>query len=76
MSHTCHAIGCDIPVPPKMFMCRTHWYMVPKHDRDLVWMLYRGGQEVDKNPSHEYVTETQRIIRELQERINRKQSWR
>lgn len=30
MEHTCHADMCAAVVPPKMFMCRTHWYMVPE----------------------------------------------
>lgn len=46
-AHTCHAIGCETPVPRKMFMCRRHWYMVPKHLRDAVWAHYTPGQERD-----------------------------
>jgi hypothetical protein len=30
MSHTCHAINCEVSVPPKMFMCLRHWRMVPR----------------------------------------------
>lgn len=53
--HTCHAKGCDVRVPPKMLMCRRHWYMVPKALRDAIWDTYREGQEIDKRPSGEYL---------------------
>ena len=49
--HTCHATDCETPVPPRMFMCRRHWYMVPKPMRDALWAAYRPGQERDMHPS-------------------------
>jgi hypothetical protein len=55
MSHTCHAPGCDVPVPPKLFACKAHWFSLPKHLRDAIWRHYRPGQERDKNPSAAYV---------------------
>lgn len=54
MSHTCHATGCDARVPPAMWGCRRHWYMVPKPIRDRIWATYRVGQCDDKNPSDAY----------------------
>ena len=54
-AHTCHADGCDSHVPPKMFMCRRHWFMVPRDLRDLVWATYRPGQEVRMDPTDEYL---------------------
>jgi len=45
--HTCHARNCDVVVPRKMFMCRPHWYMLPRPMRVLVWYLYVPGQEGD-----------------------------
>jgi hypothetical protein len=45
VDHTCHALTCDVPVPPKMLMCKRHWSMVPKHLRDRVWATYQIGQE-------------------------------
>jgi hypothetical protein len=54
VSHTCHAEGCGTAVPPRMWGCRRHWFMVPKTLRDRVWATYRPGQEVDKLPSEEY----------------------
>lgn len=55
MSHYCHAVGCEAPVPPKMHMCFRHWKMVPKLVQDLIWKHYREGQEVSKTPSYEYI---------------------
>ena len=55
MTHTCHAYGCDKTVPPAMFMCKRHWFMVPKPLRDAIWATYRRGQETDKTPSAPYL---------------------
>lgn len=69
--HRCHALGCNVTVPRRMFMCRRHWFMVPKQDRDLVWALYVPGQETDWGKvTPEYLTETVRIVQELAEREN------
>lgn len=54
--HHCHATGCKANVPPSMWGCRKHWFMVPKAIRDRVWATYRPGQENDKRPSVEYLT--------------------
>lgn len=54
MSHTCHAIGCDVKTPREMFMCRRHWYMVPRALRTRIWKYYRPGQCDDMNPSRAY----------------------
>ncbi len=53
--HTCHADGCDVAVPPRMFMCRRHWYMLPKAMRDAVWSEYVPGQESRKDPTGAYL---------------------
>jgi hypothetical protein len=37
-----------------MFMCRRHWFALPKPLRDRIWQTYRSGQEDDKQPSHAY----------------------
>ena len=55
MSHTCHAHGCKVAVPPSMFMCKPHWFSLPKPVRDAIWREYRPGQERDKNPSARYM---------------------
>lgn len=53
-AHTCHAIDCDMLVPPKMLMCRDHWKLVPQTLQDAVWLHYRTGQEIDKETSEEW----------------------
>lgn len=53
--HTCHARSCGTAVPPKMFMCTKHWYMIPENWRKKLWDLYRPGQERRKDPSMEYL---------------------
>ena len=55
LKHYCHAEGCKILVPPKMLMCRPHWFQVPKHIRNAIWREYRPGQEIDKKPSEDYL---------------------
>jgi len=60
MKHKCHAYDCEIEVPPKMFMCKKHWLMVPKWHQDLIWELYTKGQEIDKTPSRQYLQVTDR----------------
>lgn len=54
MAHTCHAIGCNARVPPQMFMCKRHWFMVPQCLRNRIWSTYRPGQCDDWQVSAEY----------------------
>jgi len=54
MSHHCHATNCKINDPPEMFMCRRHWFSLPKQLRDKIWKTYRKGQCDDMNPSNAY----------------------
>ena len=54
MAHSCHATDCTTPVPPEMWGCRRHWFMVPKPIRDRIWSAYRAGQCDDMNPSADY----------------------
>jgi hypothetical protein len=54
MSHHCHWPGCPVEVPPKLWGCKKHWYMLPKYLRDKIWATYRPGQEVTKDPSDAY----------------------
>ena len=58
MSHICHAAACTVEVPPKLFMCKRHWYTLPKKLRDAVWAEYTPGQEVNKNPTAKYIVTT------------------
>lgn len=52
--HTCHATDCTSPVPPEMWGCKKHWFMVPREIRNRIWATYRIGQCDDLNPSMEY----------------------
>ena len=53
--HHCHWPGCDKPVPPAMWGCKKHWYMLPAPLRSKVWATYRPGQEISKTPSPNYI---------------------
>ena len=67
-THTCHAPGCGIPVPPRLFMCRTHWRMLPPSLRERIWATYRPGQENDKQPSGDYLDAARRAVEYLRSR--------
>lgn len=60
--HRCHARGCIVALPPKMFMCRKHWFMLPKAMRDAVWAEHRPGQRIGKDPTAAYLRVTRICI--------------
>ena len=62
MTHTCHALGCEKAVPPKMLMCAPHWRLVPVRLQREVWAKYRPGQEIDKRPNAEYLDVQKRAV--------------
>lgn len=62
-NHTCHWPGCKEQVPPAMFMCRQHWFKLPRNLRELVWREYRPGQEKDMRPSRGYL-EAARLVQD------------
>lgn len=68
MAHTCHARGCSVVVPPRLFMCREHWFALPKPLRDAIWREYVPGQEVGKTPSTGYLEVADEAIRYLADR--------
>jgi len=53
--HHCHWPGCDKQVPPAMWGCSTHWFILPAALRSKVWATYRPGQEVTMTPSAAYI---------------------
>jgi hypothetical protein len=55
MTHHCHWPGCERAVPPRLWGCREHWYRLPSHLRKRIWATYRPGQEIDKDPSSDYI---------------------
>lgn len=63
MSHTCHATECTVSVPPAMFMCKRHWFSLPKAMRDAIWRYYRPGQCDDWAISHEYANAARDAVR-------------
>lgn len=69
--HTCHATGCEVRVPPKMFMCRQHWFSLPKSMRDEIWSTYRYNQENRMDPSDEYLEVALRCVRFIEAKEGR-----
>lgn len=63
MAHHCHATGCSVKVPPEMFMCKRHWFSLPKAMRDRIWATYRPGQCDDWKISHEYANAARAAVR-------------
>ena len=61
-AHTCHAAACEAHVPPRMHMCKRHWFMVPKPLRDALWAAYRPGQERRMDPTPEYLLAAARCV--------------
>lgn len=68
MSHHCHALGCTVKVPPHLHMHRAHWAMVPRRLQRALWAAYRPGQELDKDPSAEYLRAAAACIRAVAEK--------
>jgi hypothetical protein len=69
--HTCHATGCDVQVPPRMFLCRKHWFMLEKEWRDAVWAVYVPGQEERMDPTPEYLKVTAAAIDRIEAKEGR-----
>ena len=54
-NHTCHWPGCRKQVPPALWGCKKHWYMLPANIRSLIWAAYKPGQEKTMTPSVSYI---------------------
>lgn len=63
MAHTCHATGCTVQTPEEMFMCRRHWFMLPRSMRGEIWRTYRRGQCDDWQISHAYAEAARAAVR-------------
>lgn len=66
-THSCHWPGCLLQVPPAMWGCKRHWFMLPKYIRDKIWREYLSSQEETLDPSKEYISaaiEAQEWIKE------------
>lgn len=68
MAHTCHATDCSVRVPPTMFMCKRHWFSLPKPMRDRIWRTYRAGQCDDWAISHAYAEAARDAVRFVAQR--------
>jgi hypothetical protein len=60
--HTCHATDCGEVVVPEMFMCRRHWFSLPKRLRARIWATYRPGQCDDWKISHDYANAAREAV--------------
>lgn len=67
MSHTCHAVGCNTPVPPVKLMCLKHWSMVSPETKAEVFRFFRPAQCDDKKPSSAWLTAACRARLEVAE---------
>jgi hypothetical protein len=63
--HHCHRTGCRVTVPPRMFMCREDWRLLPKTMQQRIWATYRPGQETTKDPSPAYLAAARAAIEYL-----------
>lgn len=61
--HHCHWPGCNKNVPPAMWGCTVHWRALPFYLRKKIWDTYRIGQEIDGNPSAEYLAVADEVQR-------------
>lgn len=65
--HGCHWPDCKAQVPPAMWGCKRHWFMLPATLRARIWQAYEPGQEERLDPSDQYLAvanEVQKWIRE------------
>ena len=63
--HHCHWPRCAKQVPPAMWGCKEHWFMLPRSLRHRIWAAYQSGQEVTMPQSAGYI----QIAQEVQEWI-------
>lgn len=65
--HNCHWPCCSKQVPPAMWGCKQHWFMLPREFRIRIWAHYRPGQEIDFQPNQAYL----KVSNEIQQWINK-----
>jgi CDP-diacylglycerol pyrophosphatase len=70
--HHCHWPECQEQVPPAMWGCKKHWFMLPKNLRDRVWATYRPGQEKDMRPSEAYLKVAEEVQKWIAEHLKGK----
>lgn len=74
--HLCHAENCKTPVPRRMFMCRKHWFMVPKSMQDAVWAAYTPGQERNGFLTEEAAEKYLDATRAARRYVKDKENWK
>ena len=60
-ARTCHWPGCERQIPPHYWACTEHWAALLKRLREHVARAYRPRQEIDKQPSREYIQTAQEV---------------
>lgn len=60
--HKCHHPTCEKHIARPMFACAHHWFALPARLRSALMKVYRPGQEVDKQPSREYMDAAQACL--------------
>lgn len=73
MKHNCHWPGCTKEVPPRMWGCRPHWFMLTPILRARIWATYVPGQEMRKDPSDEYLRVADQVQQWCRDYIARKE---
>lgn len=68
--HACHWPGCKIQVPPALWGCSKHWYMLPKSLRTKIWDTFVPGQEIKMSPSREYLEAAEEVQKWIKEYLN------
>lgn len=58
MNHACHHPSCTTEIPPRLYACRAHWFMLPAGIKMAILHTYKPGQEITKTPSAEYLKAT------------------
>ena len=65
--HVCHWPDCYEQIPPAMWGCKKHWFMLPLPLRNKIWATYVPGQEQRMDPSQRYLTVARDVQRWIQE---------
>jgi hypothetical protein len=71
-NHTCHWPGCTKQVPPAMWGCKSHWFVLPVSIRNKIWAAYRPGQEVTMTPSAAYLQVAKEAEVWIKQRLEKK----
>lgn len=69
-NHICHWPGCNKQVPPAMWGCPKHWFMLPRRIRDMIWVAYVPGQETNMTPTRAYIEAAKEAQRWIKSRVD------